>query len=153
MGPPIGKFVARYGLTHSPDCKFGLTYTPDYKSGGTGIIGLQIQWNWIRWNWGWKTISGNAMNHLMWIIWWRDNHLRRDESFETWWIIWDVMNHVSTLFICLFVIFVPPSRYIFIPGWSISSSVIEVYILSASKYNFDCGGSTLPCSIINWSVP
>ena len=162
MGPPTGKFVVRYGLTYSPDCKSGLTYTPDYKSGGTGIIGLQIWWNWIRWNWGWETISWNAMNHHLrrksfktcassfetwWIIIWRD------ESFETWWIIWDVINHVSTLFICLFVIFVPPSKYIFIPDWSISSSVIEVYILSASKYNSYCGGSTLPCPKINWSVP
>ena len=148
MGPPIGKFVVMYGLTYSPDCKSGLTYTPDYKSGGTGIIGLQIQWNWIRWNWGWKTISGNAMNHhlrrdnhLMWFIWWRD------ESFETWWI-----TSLRCL-LCLFVISVLPSRYIFIHDWSISSSAIEVYIPLASKYNFDCGGCTLPCSIVNWPVP
>ena len=148
MGPPIGKFVVMYGLTHSPDCKSGLTYTPDYKSGGTGIIGLQIRWNWIRWNWGWETISGNAMkhlrrdNHLMWFIWWRD-----ESSFETWWI-----TSLRCL-LCLYVIFVPPSKYIFIPDWSISSSAIEVYILSASKYNSYCGGSTLPCPKINWSVP
>ena len=125
MGPTTGKFVVMYGLT----------YTPDYKSGGMGIIGLQIRWNWIRWNWGWETISWNTMkhlrrdNHLMWIIWWRD------ESFGTWWIIWDVINHVSTLFICLLYLFRNRSIYslavedISYRHRSISSSGIEVYLL------------------------
>ena len=123
---------------------YGLTFSPDCKSGGTGIIGLQIWWNWIRWNWGWETISWNAMNHHLrresfktcassfetwWIIIWRD------ESFETWWIIWDVINHVSTLFICLLYLFRNRSIYslavedISYRHRSISSSGIEVYLL------------------------
>ena len=147
MEPPIGKFVARYGLTHSPDCKFGLTYTPDYKSGGTEIIRLQIRWNWIWWNWGWETISWNAMNH----------HLRRKSfktcasSFETWWIIWDVINHVSTLFICLLYLFRHRSIYSFL---------IEVYLHLSSKYIFfrhrsitPIAEMALPRSKINCSVP
>ncbi len=122
MEPPIGKFVVMYGLTHSPDCKSGLTYTPDYKSGGTGIIGLEIWRNWIRWTWGWETISGNAMNHLMWIIWWRDNHLRRDESFETWWI-----TSLRCLYVCLLYLFCHRGIYSF---------TIEVYLHLSSKYIF-----------------
>ena len=136
MGPPIGKFVVRYGLTYSPDCRSGLTYTPDYKSGGTGIIGLQIWWNWIRWNWGWETISGNAMKHLRrkslktW-----NHHLRRDESFD------DVMNHLrrdkSRLYVVYYVCLLYLFRHRSIYSCYICSA-IEVYIHSWLKYIFIC---------------
>ena len=136
MGPPIGKFVVRYGLTYSPDCRSGLTYTPDYKSGGTGIIGLQIWWNWIRWNWGWKTISGNAMNHhlrrdnhLMWFIWWRDESFKTCESFD------DVMNHLRRDESRLYVVYYVCLLYLF-RHRSIYSFLIEVYLHLPLKYIF-----------------
>ena len=118
-----------YGLT---------TYTPDYKSGGTEIIGLQIWWNWIRWNWGWETISWNAMNH----------HLRRKsfktcassfetcESFKTCESFDDVMNHhlrrdESRLYVVYYVCLLYLFRH-----RSIYSFLIEVYLHPPLKYIF-----------------